>query len=134
MPVLAQQESFYRVLRRATDPDPDRRFASASEMAEQLTGVLREVLSAADGKPRPAFSALFSPELHPIGVEATVGDGTPDRASTGPRRATGTAQPGPRNPGAYPAAHAAPRWPRSWPGCRCRRWTPPTRRPATWPR
>ena len=76
VPVLAQQESFYRVLQRATDPDPDRRFASANEMAEQLTGVLREVLSAADGKPRPAFSALFSPELHPIGVEATVGDGT----------------------------------------------------------
>jgi serine/threonine-protein kinase PknG len=40
-------------------------------MAEQLTGVLREVLAVADGKPRPAFSALFSPELHAIGVDGT---------------------------------------------------------------
>jgi serine/threonine-protein kinase PknG len=38
-------------------------------MAEQLTGVLREVLAVTDGKPRPAFSALFSPELHAIGVD-----------------------------------------------------------------
>jgi serine/threonine-protein kinase PknG len=68
VPVLAQQESFLRVLRRATDPDPDHRFTSASEMAEQLTAVLREVLAVADGKPRPAFSSLFSPELHAIGV------------------------------------------------------------------
>jgi serine/threonine-protein kinase PknG len=81
VPLLAQQESFYRVLRRATDPDPDRRFASADEMAEQLTGVLREVLAAADGKPRPAFSALFSPELHAIGVAGTVGNGTAHAAS-----------------------------------------------------
>jgi serine/threonine-protein kinase PknG len=69
VPVLAEHESFLRVLRRATDPDPDGRFASASDMAEQLTGVLREVLAVADGKPRPAFSALFSPELHAIGVD-----------------------------------------------------------------
>ena len=76
VPLLAGQESFLRVLRRATDPDPDRRFASAGDMADQLTGVLREVLSAADGKPRPAFSTLFSPELRAIGVEGTfAGDG-----------------------------------------------------------
>ena len=71
VPLLAQQESFLRVLRRATDPDPDRRFASAGDMAEQLTGVLREVLAVADGKPRPSFSSLFSPELHAIGAEAS---------------------------------------------------------------
>jgi serine/threonine-protein kinase PknG len=82
VPLLAQQESFFRVLQRATDPDPDRRFASANEMAEQLTGVLREVLSVADGKPRPAFSALFSPELFAIGVEATVGNGAVGAAGT----------------------------------------------------
>src|SRR5258707_519804 len=72
--LLAQQESFLRVLRRATDPDPDRRFASAGDMAEQLTGVLREVLAVADGKPRPAFSSLFSPQVHAIGAEATAPD------------------------------------------------------------
>jgi serine/threonine-protein kinase PknG len=74
VPVLARNESFLRALRRATDPDPDRRFASAGEMAEQLTGVLREVLAVADGKPRPAFSTLFSPELRAIGVVAALTD------------------------------------------------------------
>ena len=38
-------------------------------MAEQLTGVLREVLSLDDGQPRPAFSGLFSPELRAIGTD-----------------------------------------------------------------
>jgi serine/threonine-protein kinase PknG len=68
VPLLEQQESFARLLRRATDADPDRRFGSAGEMAEQLTGVLREVLATSDGTPRPAFSTVFSPELQAIGV------------------------------------------------------------------
>jgi serine/threonine-protein kinase PknG len=75
-PLLAQQESFYRLLRRATNPDPRRRFASAGEMAEQLTGVLREVLASGDGQPRPSFSTLFSPELRAVGAEAGDMDGT----------------------------------------------------------
>ncbi len=83
VPLLAQQESFLRALRRATDPDPDRRFASASDMAEQLTGVLREVLAAADGKPRPSFSSLFSPELHAIGVDASFTAGAADASAAG---------------------------------------------------
>ena len=74
--LLAQQESFYRLLRRATNPDPGRRFASAGDMAEQLTGVLREVLAAGDGNPRPAFSSLFSPELQAVGTEAGEMDGS----------------------------------------------------------
>jgi serine/threonine-protein kinase PknG len=68
VPLLEQQESFARLLRRATHRDPDRRFGSAGEMAEQLTGVLREVLALADGTPRPAFSTVFSPELQAIGT------------------------------------------------------------------
>jgi serine/threonine-protein kinase PknG len=68
VPLLEQQESFARLLRRATDADPDRRFGSAGEMAEQLTGVLREVLAMADGTPRPAFSTVFTPELQAIGT------------------------------------------------------------------
>jgi serine/threonine-protein kinase PknG len=76
VPLLEQQESFARLLRRATSADPDRRFASAGEMAEQLTGVLREVLATADGIPRPAFSTVFSPELQAIGTgDHTPGDG-----------------------------------------------------------
>ncbi|MFI0501594.1 tetratricopeptide repeat protein [Streptomyces albogriseolus] len=60
--VFRQYESFYRLLVRATDPDPARRFASAQEMAEQLTGVLREVVSLQSGQARPALSTLFGPE------------------------------------------------------------------------
>jgi serine/threonine-protein kinase PknG len=75
VPVLAEQESFARLLRRATNQDPDRRFGSASEMTEQLTGVLREVLAVSDGVPRPAFSTLFSPEVQAIGTNwVGVGD------------------------------------------------------------
>jgi len=83
VPVLAQNESFVRALRRATDPDPDSRFASAGEMAEQLTGVLREVLAVADGKARPAFSALFSPELRAIGVATALEDGAGETGKHG---------------------------------------------------
>ncbi|MFC4186862.1 MULTISPECIES: serine/threonine-protein kinase [Streptomyces] len=61
--VFRRYESFYRLLVRATDPDPARRFASASEMAEQLTGVLREVVALQTGRPRPALSTLFGTEL-----------------------------------------------------------------------
>ncbi|MER6343078.1 tetratricopeptide repeat protein [Streptomyces sp. NPDC001595] len=61
--VFRRYESFYRLLVRATDPDPARRFASAQEMAEQLTGVLREVVSLRTGRARPALSTLFGPEL-----------------------------------------------------------------------
>ncbi|MFE9357224.1 serine/threonine-protein kinase [Streptomyces olivaceoviridis] len=60
--VFRRYESFYRFLVRATDPDPGRRFASAQEMAEQLTGVLREVVSLQTGRARPALSTLFGPE------------------------------------------------------------------------
>jgi serine/threonine-protein kinase PknG len=74
VPLLAEQESFFRALRRATDPEPARRFGSASEMADQLTGVLREVLAVGDQHPRPAFSSLFSPELQAIGVASALLD------------------------------------------------------------
>ncbi|MFF7092634.1 tetratricopeptide repeat protein [Streptomyces rubradiris] len=61
--VLSRYESFHRLLVRATDPDPGRRFGSAQEMAEQLTGVLREVVALQTGQPRPALSTLFGPEV-----------------------------------------------------------------------
>jgi serine/threonine-protein kinase PknG len=78
VPLLAEHESFARLLRRATHTDPERRFGSAGEMAEQLTGVLREVLAVADGVPRPAFSKLFSPEVQAVGA------GGGDHALTAP--------------------------------------------------
>ncbi|GAB2327027.1 tetratricopeptide repeat protein [Streptomyces griseoincarnatus] len=67
--VFWRYESFYRLLVRATDPDPARRFASAQEMAEQLTGVLREVVSLQSGQARPALSTLFGPELRVTDTE-----------------------------------------------------------------
>ncbi|MFE9854486.1 tetratricopeptide repeat protein [Streptomyces sp. NPDC005780] len=67
--VFRTYESFYRLLVRATDPDPVRRFASAAEMAEQLTGVLREVVSIQTGRPRPALSTLFGAELRVTDTE-----------------------------------------------------------------
>ncbi|MGH3251738.1 MAG: tetratricopeptide repeat protein, partial [Trebonia sp.] len=85
-PLLAQQESYARLLRRATHRHPARRFQSAGDMAEQLTGVLREVLSGADGLARPAFSGLFSPELRAIGTDLSPApanqNGTPNGNGT----------------------------------------------------
>lgn len=74
-PVLAEHESVRRALLRACHPDPDRRFASAAEMAEQLTGVLREVLAASDGQPRHAVSPRFGPEVRGFGIQLSD-DGT----------------------------------------------------------
>ncbi|UED86365.1 serine/threonine-protein kinase [Streptomyces profundus] len=94
--VFREHESFYRFLVRGTDPEPRRRFASAEEMAEQLTGVLRELVATRTGRPQPAVSPLF-------GQEERVVDTEPLRAPMGPvsrlgarpagRRARSTAAP-----------------------------------------
>src|SRR5204863_7600735 len=90
VPLLEEQESFARLLRRATHSDPGRRFGSAGEMAEQLTGVLREVLATADGTPRSAFSAVFSPELQALGAGDDAAGGA-EAALAAPRAAETTA-------------------------------------------
>ncbi|MFI8995262.1 tetratricopeptide repeat protein [Streptomyces sp. NPDC053542] len=87
--VFRRYESFYRLLVRATDPDPARRFASAEEMAEQLTGVLREVVALQTGEQRPALSQLFGPELRVVDTElmpAVEGDTSLLGGRTGPPR------------------------------------------------
>ncbi|GAA3371684.1 serine/threonine-protein kinase [Streptomyces sannanensis] len=109
--VFRTYESFYRLLVRATDPDPARRFASASEMAEQLTGVLREVVSLQTGRPRPALSTLFGPEVRVTDTELFA-ELTGDASRLGaradrPRRAARSEQPGPRRVGAATAAGLA---------------------------
>ncbi|MFV0129863.1 tetratricopeptide repeat protein [Streptomyces sp. HMX112] len=71
--VFQRYASFHRLLVRATDPDPARRFGSAREMAEQLTGVLREVVALTTGRPRPALSSLFGPEVRTTGTELFAG-------------------------------------------------------------
>lgn len=70
--VLNRHESYDRLLRRATHPDPERRFADADEMADQLVGVLREVLAADDGQERPGTSNLFGPDRFPLDAEITA--------------------------------------------------------------
>jgi serine/threonine-protein kinase PknG len=67
-PLLAGHESYHRALLRATHQDPELRFASAEQMTDQLRGVLREVLAAADGEPRPDLSTLFGPPLRVAGA------------------------------------------------------------------
>lgn len=113
VPVLARHESFYRFLRRATDPVPARRFASAEEMAEQLTGVLREIRAAEDGIPYPAVSNLFGPERIAAGTAlATPSDPTSNGVAASPARvlvpldpaAAVAALPSPRVDPADPAA------------------------------
>jgi serine/threonine-protein kinase PknG len=69
-PLLAEQESFHRLLRRATHPDAAHRFGSAQEMRGQLEGVLLEVQSDADGQPRPAISTRFGVERRTFGTDA----------------------------------------------------------------
>ncbi|MFK3979592.1 tetratricopeptide repeat protein [Micromonospora sp. NPDC050397] len=70
VPLLAREESYHRFLRRATHREPGRRFGDAAEMAEQLLGVLRQVLSGADGVPRPSVSAQFTGERRAFGTRA----------------------------------------------------------------
>lgn len=52
-PVLSTYDSFGRLLRRAIDPDPRRRFSSAEEISGQLMGVLREVVAQTPECPGP---------------------------------------------------------------------------------
>ncbi len=59
LPILTGQESLYRWLTKATRADPDERFQTADEMADQLAGVLREIVAAETGAPRPGESAAL---------------------------------------------------------------------------
>ncbi|MQY23800.1 serine/threonine-protein kinase [Nocardia macrotermitis] len=68
-PTLARYEFLHRLLLRATDPDPARRFTSARLMASQLAGVLREILSADSGTEHPQLSTLFSAPRTSFGTQ-----------------------------------------------------------------
>ncbi|RPE32214.1 serine/threonine-protein kinase [Kitasatospora cineracea] len=104
--VFARYESFHRLLVRATDPDPARRFASAEEMAGQLTGVLREVLSLQDGQARPAPSTLFGPELRVVDTE--LAEHAPDARAAALALPAPLADPADPNAGLLAALPAAP--------------------------
>nr|WP_242516996.1 serine/threonine protein kinase [Corynebacterium mendelii] len=72
MPLLREHLSFYRLLLRATNPDPDLRFRDIRELTTQLYGVLREVLAVRDGKQFPAQHSLFSPQRTTYGTKHKV--------------------------------------------------------------
>ncbi|WP_343601203.1 serine/threonine-protein kinase PknG [Mycobacterium sp.] len=71
-PLLSEYDSFARLLRRAIDPDPRRRFANAEEMSGQLLGVLREVVAQDSGVPRPGLSTSFTRSRSTFGVDLLV--------------------------------------------------------------
>ncbi len=71
-PVLERYEFFHRLLLRATDTDPARRFPTARVVVTQLAGVLREILAADTGAEHPQLSTLFSPPRTSFGTEELI--------------------------------------------------------------
>jgi serine/threonine-protein kinase PknG len=62
-PLLARHDSLYRFLLTGTARDPAHRFRSAEEMADQLYGVLREIVAEEEGHPAPGASSQFGGPL-----------------------------------------------------------------------
>ncbi len=60
--------SFAAVVRRATDPDPDARFATAKEMEDQLLGALREIRALRGKRDQPRPSPCFTPATRLLGA------------------------------------------------------------------
>src|SRR5699024_5699109 len=81
VPLFRLFDSYYRFLKRATHTEPDRRYLSAEDMADQLRGVLHEVMALGTGTPKPGASAVFGPEVRTFGqqwvVPAAAGDAIP---------------------------------------------------------
>lgn len=71
-PLMHKHDSLYRLLRRATDPNPKHRFTSATDMSVQLMGVLREILSEREGREYPFLSTQFSPQRNTFGITKEV--------------------------------------------------------------
>jgi serine/threonine-protein kinase PknG len=73
-PVFAKYESLYYAIRRAANPDPEQRFSSMEELADQLTGVLHEIAALDSGKECPRISNCFSPQraVFATGIDARV--------------------------------------------------------------
>ena len=73
-PLFASHDSLYRWLSKATAADPDQRFQSADEMADQLLGVLREIVAQEEGNPRPAASTWFNGDTYEPVAESEAPD------------------------------------------------------------
>ncbi|QNH95507.1 serine/threonine protein kinase [Corynebacterium anserum] len=71
-PLFREYLSLYRLLLRATDPDPDVRFSSATAMSNQLMGVLREILAIRDGRHFPHMHTRFTDQRSTFGTKHIV--------------------------------------------------------------
>lgn len=72
VPALRKYMSYYRLLCRATHPDPKKRFSNLHEMRTQLFGVLREVIALRDHIQHPFQHSLFSPQRTTFGTKHLV--------------------------------------------------------------
>jgi serine/threonine-protein kinase PknG len=68
--LLQRHDSFHRFLLKATATRPDDRYQTADEMAEQLHGVLREVVTISQGTTHPVVSNLFGGDLQALHADA----------------------------------------------------------------
>jgi serine/threonine-protein kinase PknG len=73
-PALARFPSFHRFLAKATAAHPDDRFQSTQEMADQLLGVMREVVALTTGEPQPGPSNVFGGVPTDAGLPALLVD------------------------------------------------------------
>ena len=71
-PLFREYLSLYRLLLRATDPDPDVRFSSATAMSNQLMGVLREILAIRDSRHFPHMHTRFTAQRSTFGTKHIV--------------------------------------------------------------
>jgi serine/threonine-protein kinase PknG len=71
-PVFAKYESLYHAILRATNPDPEQRFSSMEELADQLTGVLHEIAAIDGDTEYPRMSKSFSPQRAVFGTDKGV--------------------------------------------------------------
>lgn len=71
-PLFAHNMSLYRLLRRATSPDPKQRFADVRTLETQLYGVLREFLAVHRDEQFPAQHSLYSPQRSTFGTKHLV--------------------------------------------------------------
>ncbi|EIV91186.1 serine/threonine-protein kinase [Frankia sp. QA3] len=70
---LREFESLDRLLRRATATDPQRRFQSVTELADELVGVLYEIVARTEGPVPPLASRWFDAAGHPTGEAGPAG-------------------------------------------------------------
>jgi serine/threonine-protein kinase PknG len=61
-PVFEKHDSLYRLLLKACHDDPNMRYQSAEEMAEQLVGVMREIVAVETATAHAAESRAFGPD------------------------------------------------------------------------